>query len=276
MIKLTSSRFTTMYEKPKKAVAALRSMDSDIQLRAVWLTADDGCTRACRALLSREERDRADRFAYDHLRNQYQIARAALRLFAADYVGCPTDDLQLRLGRRGKPEFKVRSEIRFNLAHSRTLALYAFVRGCEIGIDVEEIRPRFDLEEVAKLYFCEAEIAELSSLPTGEDRLKAFFCCWTRKEAYVKAVGEGLFQPLDKFQVSLSPAPARFVHIGFDIQEAEAWQLHHLAPAPDHLGALAYRGERRKVRIFPPIMVSDLLGHNTIELNQDLHATERS
>lgn len=266
-----------MYERSKKAGATRHPMESDIHVRAVWLTADDGSIRACRRLLSREERHRADRFAYDHLRNEYQIAHGALRLFAAEYIGCLPQEIQLRLGRRGKPEFKVRSEIRFNLAHSRTLALYAFVRGCEVGIDVEEVRPRLDLEQVAKHSFCEAEIAELSSLPTDDDRLKAFFCCWTRKEAYVKAVGEGLFLPLDQFQVTLcSPAPVRFVHIGFDTQEAEAWQLHHVAPSPDHVGALAYRGERREVRIFPPRMVSDLLGHYTTELNQDLNATDRS
>jgi 4'-phosphopantetheinyl transferase len=248
-------------------------MESDIHVRAVWLIADDGSIRTCRALLSREERDRADRFACDRLRNEYQIAHGALRLFAADYIGCLPHQLQLRSGRRGKPEFKVRSEIRLNLAHSQTLALYAFVRGCEVGIDVENVRPRVDLEQVAKLCFCEAEIAELLSLPTEEDRLEAFFCCWTRKEAYVKAVGDGLFLPLDQFQVTLcSSVPARFVHIGFDTQEAEAWQLHHVEPAPDHVGAVAYRGECRKVRIFPPIMVSDLLGHYSTELNQDLNA----
>ena len=252
-------------------------MESDIHIRAVWLVADDGSIRACRSLLSGEERDRADRFAYDDLRNEYQIAHAALRLLAADYLACRPHEIQLRFGRRGKPEFEARNEIRFNLAHSRTLALYAFVRGCEVGIDVENVRPRVDLEQVAKLCFSEAEVAELFSLSTEEERLTAFFRCWTRKEAYVKAVGEGLFLPLDQFQVTLcSPGPARFVHIGFDTREAQAWQLHHLAPAHDHVGALAYRGERREVRVFPPIMVSNLLTPCNTNFNKDLNATERS
>jgi 4'-phosphopantetheinyl transferase len=97
-------------------------------------------------------------------------------------------------------------DIRFNLAHSGSLAVYGFARGCEIGIDVEECRPLRDLESIARNCFSESETSHLLCLDVAEDRLQAFYRCWTRKEAYVKAVGEGLFYPLQRFEVTVSDA----------------------------------------------------------------------
>jgi 4'-phosphopantetheinyl transferase len=233
---------------------------SEVQLRAVWLRAPDRVSRAYRAWLSPEEMARADRFAFDHLRQSYQVSQGALRLLLARYMMCDPRELAFTFGPQGKPALRERSRLRFNIGHSGGLALYAFAVDCEIGVDVEEVRGNAELERIAARFFCEAEASALSSI--GDERLRreAFFRCWTRKEAYVKAVGGGLSLPLDHFQVSLLPdEPARFVHIGNDAASAAAWNLQHLDPAPNYVGALAYRGRARDTVCQQPVAAQDLL-----------------
>ena len=101
--------------------------------------------------------------------------------------------------------------LRFNLAHSHELALYAFTRGREIGVDIEYLRALPDADQIADRFFSARENATLQALPASQRR-QAFFNCWTRKEAYIKAIGKGLSQPLDQFEVSLAPGdPARLL-----------------------------------------------------------------
>ena len=124
---------------------------------------------------------------------------------------------------------------------------YAFTLGCELGVDVEELRELDDPESIAARFFSTAEVSELLSLKP-QDRGLAFFCCWTRKEAYVKAIGDGLAIPLNRFQVTLLPrAPTRFVQIARDMGTASDWTLHHLELAPGYVGALAYRDNQRPI-----------------------------
>ena len=103
--------------------------------------------------------------------------------------------------------------MRFNISHSGGLAVFAFTLDCEVGVDVEEIRELKDLAEIAARFFCAEETAELMSLP-ADQRTAAFFRCWTRKEAYIKAIGDGLSAPLDGFAVTLGrDEPARLIHL---------------------------------------------------------------
>jgi 4'-phosphopantetheinyl transferase len=233
---------------------------TEIHVYAVWLKAGNHSVRRCRELISDEERDRADRFLFEHLRCNFQVAHGALRLLAAGHLECHPQHVRFRPGIHGKPEFHSCANIRFNLAHSRALALYAFARGCEVGVDVEDLQATPDLELIARNCFNAAEVTELLSLLAPEDRLHAFLCCWTRKESYIKAVGRGIYDPLDRFQVTVaSRDPVKFVRIGADDGEAKAWQLRHIEPAPGQVGALAYRDAPRIVRLFPPADVSELL-----------------
>jgi 4'-phosphopantetheinyl transferase len=232
----------------------------EVHVRAVWLNSGPATGLACRAVLSGAEIERADRFAFEHLTRAYEVAHGALRLLLAVYLQCAPVDVEFTVGPRGKPEFRKFPWLRFNMAHSRDLALYAFASDCAVGIDVEEIREMPDLESVALNYFCRAQTEELLSIRTSAARSDAFFRCWTRKEAYIKAVGEGLYLPLDEFQVTLREGdPARFVHIGNDVKEAERWNLHDVDLASNYTGALAYRGGSRQLDVFGPIEVGELI-----------------
>ena len=127
------------------------------------------------------------------------------------------------------------------------LALYAFALGVSIGVDIEVIRPVSDMEAIAKRFFSPLEYEMLQRV-SPEHRLEAFFNCWTRKEAYVKAEGLGLFIPLDSFTVSLAPSePAHFIQLPAKSNHAGAWSLHHLHPGPGAVGAVAIPSLHRQV-----------------------------
>lgn len=131
------------------------------------------------------------------------------------------------------------------------LCVLAFSPGCEIGVDVEHIRPLADLQSIADQFFSVEEALELMSLSAYQRRL-AFFLCWTRKEAYIKATGTGLSIPLSGVRVTLQPSqPARFIHVAHDATPASEWILHDLRLAPNYAAALAYRDAERPVTVLP-------------------------
>jgi 4'-phosphopantetheinyl transferase len=212
---------------------------------------------ACRDLLSSEEKARADRFVFPRDRDSYTLSQGALRLLLASYLTIPAREIRLTSGPKGKPSLLDKPHLDFNKSHSKGLALYAFTHDCEVGVDVEELRELPDFQRIASGFFCPREAQELASV---KDTAAAFFRCWTRKEAYIKAVGDGLSIPLDEFQVTLLPEqPARFVHIGNDECAASNWNLHHLEPAPGYVGALAYAGTRRSLQVHGLVSCEDLL-----------------
>jgi 4'-phosphopantetheinyl transferase len=136
----------------------------------------------------------------------------------------------------------------FNLTHSHQLALYAVTRRREIGVDLEYVRADFADEQIAERFFSPREVAALRTVP--ENLLKeAFFHCWTRKEAYVKAKGEGLSIPLDQFDVSLAPGePALLLSTRDDPQEADRWSLQALFPGSGYVAALAVEGRTWRLK----------------------------
>jgi 4'-phosphopantetheinyl transferase len=230
----------------------------EVQVWGVWLSGSDASLAYYRSMLSPQELQRAERFRFEHLRHSYTRSRGSLRLLLAHYLGRPPNEIQLICRPKGKPILRDSSQIDFNASHSGQMALYAFTVGCELGIDVEQLRKLDDAESIAARFFSTAEASELLSL-TPEQRGPAFFRCWTRKEAYVKAVGDGLAIPLNRFQVTLLPGiPARFVQLASDMGTAADWTLDHLELAPGYLGALAYRDNRRPTAIHP-IVPSDEL-----------------
>jgi 4'-phosphopantetheinyl transferase len=233
----------------------------DIHLWPVWLRGDATALAAGRALLSPDEAAAADRrIAAVH--SEFIFSRASLRVLTGRYTSTPPTEICFSLGPNGKPGLSP-THLHFNVSHSRGLALYAFAANCELGIDVEYIRPFDDMDSIAKRYFCTEEAAQLGSLPASE-QTDAFFRCWTRKEAYIKADGEGLSLPLDSFQVTLRPGdPARFVHIGKDPVAADLWTLHDLSPmhglVSGFAAALAYRDSVRPIILHDIRTAGDLL-----------------
>lgn len=181
------------------------------------------------------------------VRDRFTIARATLRLLIAGYLGIRPGAIEFTYGPRGKPGL-ARTDLTFNLAHSEDLAVYGFARGHEIGIDVERVREIPEMDRITGRFFAPEECAALASLPP-RDRAQAFYLAWTRKEAYVKAVGDGLHIPLDSFSVTLRPAePARLIGFDSGSKLAGDWNLHHLEPESGFVGAVAYHAPRKRLQ----------------------------
>ncbi|MBZ5624755.1 MAG: 4'-phosphopantetheinyl transferase superfamily protein [Acidobacteriia bacterium] len=196
-----------------------------------------------------------ERFHFPNLRQNYTLSHAVLRTLLGRLLGVPAGEVVFSFGRNGKPALAGSARIRFNMSHSADLALYAVTLDCCLGVDVERIRPAEDLEHIAARNFHPSESADLLSLPES-DRVDAFFRCWTRKEAYIKAVGDGLSMPLDTFQVTLRrDRPARFVQLS----DGGEWSLHHLDPAPGFVGAVVYRDLPRVLTLEPLATAQELL-----------------
>jgi 4'-phosphopantetheinyl transferase len=198
--------------------------------------------------LSADELQRAGRFRFDAGRNEYIVARGTLRVLLGSYLNIPPGQLLFTYSEYGRPSLVNDSPVRdvdFNISHSSGVALLAFARGRKIGIDVEYVRRDFGTSEIAEHFFSTAERAVLRDLPQ-EQRHEAFFRCWTRKEAYIKALGEGLSHPLDQFDVSLAPAvPAALLATRPDAQEVRHWKLWDIEVPGDYAAALAAETDSR-------------------------------
>jgi 4'-phosphopantetheinyl transferase len=192
------------------------------------------------ARLSPDERRRAARFRFERDRRRFQVAHGALRELLAGYLDDEPERLGFIEGAHGKPVLAQPhgAELRFNLSHSGELALCAVSHRREVGVDLEQVRELTDADALARRFFAEAESSALAALPAAE-RLPAFFRCWTRKEAYLKAVGAGLLQALDGFQVSLQPeAGPCDLNVRGRPEETSRWSLQGLDVAQGYAGAV--------------------------------------
>jgi 4'-phosphopantetheinyl transferase len=199
-------------------------------------------------LLDADERARAERFAMERVRRQFVVGRGFLRQALARYLQVDPRSVRFAYGNFGKPLLAEEAGLAFNLTHSDERALLGVTRAGELGVDLERVRAMQDLEGIARRFFAPGEVAVLRAVETALREL-AFFHCWTRKEAFIKALGEGLSRPLDQFEVTLRPGePARLLWVQDDPREHERWQFTHLDPWPGYVGcvALAARGWRTR------------------------------
>jgi 4'-phosphopantetheinyl transferase len=209
-------------------------------------------------VLSEDELVRADRFRFEKDRRRFVAARSALRQVLGRYLRCSPGEVGFSYQPTGKPqlapEFR-ESRVQFNLSHSGEFALIAVTLDRRIGVDIEVINAERAWEDVAERFFSAAENRILRALPAGEREL-AFFQCWTRKEAYVKAVGAGLALPLSSFDVAfgVGVAPA-VLRIGDSVEEAEGWSLFDVECPVGYVGAVAVegRGLVRRRRTVPEV-----------------------
>jgi 4'-phosphopantetheinyl transferase len=193
--------------------------------------------RASVRLLSGEERRRADRFLFARDRNRFIAARATLRQLLAVRLDADPASLELSYGKHRKPSV-ADSALRFNMSRCEEMAVYAFAVGGEIGVDVEAIRFVCDADDIVARFFSRYENDEYRHLDPHQKQ-EGFFNCWTRKEAFVKAAGEGLSASLDAFDVSLAPgAPARVVRIGTTYGDACGWSIDSFTPAAGFVAAV--------------------------------------
>jgi 4'-phosphopantetheinyl transferase len=198
-----------------------------------------------RLRLSAEERARADRYRVPEPRRQYTIMRAALRSILGRYLDIDPAAVSFASGPEGKPELATPQHrwIEFNVSHSHGLGLCAVARR-RVGVDVEYVWRRAEnLEEIVKRFFSPAEHASFLELP-AEKRRQGFYNGWTRKEAFIKAIGRGLFAALDSFDVSLKPEdPPRIIAVRDAAENAARWSLFSLEPDVEYTGALAVEGD---------------------------------
>jgi 4'-phosphopantetheinyl transferase len=195
--------------------------------------------------LSPAERERGARFHFEQDRKRFVGGREALRLILSRYLESPPADIEFGFRAHGKPYLEPEPGCRslsFNLSHSGDFVLIAVANNREVGVDVEKIRPEIDLERIARRFFSPGEVESLTSLAEAL-RPTAFFRCWTRKEAYVKARGGGLAIPTNQFDVTLLPgAPAALLETRGDPEEAARWSLHNVELCEGYQAALAVEG----------------------------------
>lgn len=229
---------TTSWSPPPERPAAA----GEVHLWLAELTQSTSLLARLERTLSADERERAARFHFRRDAEHFVVARGALRDILGRYLCERPERLRFAYNEFGKPSLAgvhAGGPHRFNLSHSRGRALYAVTLGREVGVDLEFVRPDFAGEEIASAYFSRPEVAALRALPAGR-RVEAFFNCWTRKEAFVKARGEGLSLPLDRFAVSLAPGePARLLDVEGEPGEAARWSLKGLPFEDGYVGALA-------------------------------------
>jgi 4'-phosphopantetheinyl transferase len=195
-----------------------------------------------RHTLTPDEQDRASRFHFERDRTRFIAGRGILRNIISKYLELPPSQVQFSYGKRGKP-FLQNSSIHFNLSHSQELAIYAIALNRKVGIDLEAIRLMPDAEAIAKTFFSQSDYLRFQSLSTEQQQL-AFFNAWTRKEAYLKAVGEGLYQPPDQIEVSFLPdEPVQLLKIANNSQVAQQWSIINIIPKADYIGALVFYGQ---------------------------------
>jgi len=195
-------------------------------------------------VLSQEERARAERYHFEADRKRSIIGRGLSRLLLAHCLGESPQRLQFVYNPFGKPALApghVRP-LQFNVSHSGEWVLIALSVNRPLGVDVERKREEMATEAIAERFFSPAECSALSALPSAV-RCAAFFACWTRKEAYLKARGDGLSLPLDQFDVAFVPgAKPRLIATRHDPIEAQRWTLSELQVGCNHAAALAVEG----------------------------------
>ena len=197
--------------------------------------------------LSPDERMRAERFHFEKGRNRFIVGRGILRTILGSYLNIEPNQLQFCYGYNGKPaltNISGQEIICFNSSRSNRLALYGFARGREIGVDIEQIHDISKMDQIVERFFSAKENPAFRTLAKSK-RKEAFFNCWTRKEAFIKAIGNGLSHPLDKFDVSLVPGePARLLRIQGDSKAAFRWTIQELKPAFGFAAAIAVEARR--------------------------------
>lgn len=222
-------------------------VESQVHVWCAALEAPEELFKIFRQWLSSAEEERLNRYQFEADKRQFLIRRAFLRRLLGHYLKILPDEVRLIKSQAGKPSLHPSHSprIHFNLTFSMEVCLLAFSLDRELGVDVELLRTDLDHTTISKRYFSKSEHLALQRLP-AEKQPEAFFVCWTRKEAFVKAVGTGFSLPLEAFEVAFLPGEAPRMltmrHKALQFGTPQDWVLYHLEPFPGYVGALAWRG----------------------------------
>lgn len=204
---------------------------------------------AYRKLLTQEELVRADQYRFEKHRICYVVARAVLRLLVGKYIEVDPRDVVFSYIKNGKPLVVNQKGIQFNVSHSENYILIGFVKDYDLGVDVEYTKQPIEVQTIAASFFSKEEVAMLVSL-AEEYQTQAFYNCWTRKEAFIKALGDGLSFPLDQFVVSMdSTKVATLLETKWNQKEKQKWSLKSIEVDRDYIGALAAKGQIHKMEL---------------------------
>ena len=232
---------------------SLSLQPEEVHIWRVNLMQSEPMIARCRELLPADEIARAERFHFERDRRRFAVSHAMVRDVLGRYLGIGPQELRFVFGAKGKPEIAEEFNslgLKFNLSHSGEFALMGVSIKLTMGIDIEEIRPDFGGQEIAERFLSPYEVATLLSLPQHQ-RADAFFYCWTRKEAYIKAQGDGLSLPLDSFDVTFAPgtAPA-LLRVAEDPNEVARWKLYDIDSGPGYKAALMIEGKHHHLQYF--------------------------
>jgi 4'-phosphopantetheinyl transferase len=210
-------------------------MPNVVHVHTLDLDCPDFDVNQLHALLDGEEAHHSQRFHSEQLRRRFIVRRGKLRELLSDYADCSPADIHFLSNEFGKP-FLEDNDLQFNVSHSGNICLVAVARGREVGCDIERRDPTFPSIDIARAFFAPAEVRTFMMLEQTQ-QVEAFFNCWTRKEAYIKACGYGVSFPLDKFEVSLTPGePAALLRGCGD------WSVKSFRPSPAFQAAVVARG----------------------------------
>jgi 4'-phosphopantetheinyl transferase len=228
---------------PKLAASAIHIWQFPLTISNIPLSAHA-------ALLSQDEKARATRFHFEKDARRFMVTRAAVRSTLGGYTGSSSHELRFDYSHYGKPSLvNVTTDIRFSVSHSGDWAMLAVALGHDVGIDLEVMRANVETDMLAERYFSERERASLREL-SNEERVQAFFRCWTCKEAFLKGQGFGLSRSLESFDVEVNPVrPARLLATRPDAEEAKRWSLHDISAHENYAAAVAWQGLTTEIKI---------------------------
>src|SRR5262245_12535810 len=206
----------------------------------------DSLVSAFRARLSAEENDRAEKFKFQRDRKRYILTHGLLRVILSLYADVAPEELKFTENRYGKPELvhPAGLNLTFNLSHSQEKALIGIARGRQIGVDIEYVKKDFEWQEIVERFFSSREVQMINALPKDIQR-RAFFTCWTRKEAYVKATGRGLSLPLKEFDVSPVPGATMLL---LSSPEKMRWSMKEVDVVDSYVATVAVEGRDARIR----------------------------
>lgn len=204
-------------------------------------------------LLNQKEQNRSERFKVEQARNNFIIARGTLRSLLAKYLHSDPKEIVFKQNSYGKL-FLENDILKFNLSHSNDYALFIFAKSYQVGIDIERVRNNFDFITIAQKFFSSQEVVDLLATPK-EQQLHAFFNCWSRKEAFIKGIGKGVFFALDKFAVQICTKTTGKLKLTIDTEklselEQTNWSLEALNPGNDYVGAFAVSGQDYEINCY--------------------------
>ena len=249
----TPEETVAVWEQAQAAAAAGAGAldEEDVHLWLLPLDAPPRPFGELAAALDPDERRRASRFHFARDRRRFEAGRGLLRFLIGSYTDTAPDAVRFGYGPQGKPFLlgvAGAASLGFNIAHSAGWALLGVTRGCAIGVDLEAVREVPELEDIARRNFAPGEMESLLRLSPAR-RTEGFLACWTRKEAYVKALGGGLSVPLERFEVSLDPdGSAELLSVDGSAAVAAVWSLWGFRPLAGFWGAVAVQGQNLNVR----------------------------